>query len=82
VFLTDHDGVKTIWLIQMLDTPDDVAGTVRVSCDDKPHGGCVVSVTYDMSLLPGADPTALDPYDQHAFDSMMLHWSHAIRHHA
>jgi hypothetical protein len=90
VFVTDHGGVETIWLIQTIDTdectvaysrvtPAHHAGTVRVTCDDTPLGGCVVSVAYDMSLLPGADPSALDPYDDHPFDAMMSHWSSAIR---
>ena len=90
VFVTDHGGVETIWMIQTIDTdectaaysrvtPTRHAGTVGVTCDDVALGGCVVSVTYDMSLLPGADPKALDPYDDRPFDAMMAHWSDAIR---
>ena len=91
VFITDVGGVETVWLIQTLDnagctvaysrvTPGRHAGTVRVSCDDATSGVCVVSVTYDMSLLPGSDPNGLDPYDDHSFEAMMIHWSEAIGH--
>ena len=90
VFITDHGDTQTVWLIQTIDTdecsvayarvtPAHHAGTVRVACDDIAHGGCVVSVTYDMSLLPGADPSALDQYNDRSFDAMMSHWSSAIR---
>jgi hypothetical protein len=91
VFTTEAGGGVTVWLIQLIDTngctaeysrvtPGRHAGTVRVRCDDASYGGCVVSVTYDMSLLPGSDPTALDPYKDDAFEAMMSQWSEAIRH--
>ena len=90
VFITAHGETQTVWLIQTIDTgectvaysrvtPEQHAGTVRVSCDDNPHGGCAVTVTYDMSLLPGGDTSALDQYDDHHFDAMMSHWASAIR---
>ncbi|MFA9564165.1 MAG: SRPBCC family protein [Acidimicrobiales bacterium] len=89
VFTTDHGGTETVWLVHMIDTdectvaysrltPGHHAGTVRVSCDDNPRGGCTVSVTYDMSLLPGSNPTELDDYHDRSFKAMMRHWSEAI----
>ena len=36
-------------------------------------------VSYDMSLLPGADPFDLDPYRIDAFETMMSEWATAIR---
>lgn len=91
VFTTDAHGMETIWLIQNVDTaeckvaysrvtPGHHAGTVRVDCKDASHGGCVVSVSYDMSSLPGSDPTGLDAYDEASFAAMLNHWSHAINH--
>ena len=38
----------------------------------------MVSVTYDMSLLPGADPTGLNAYDDESFTAMMRHWLEAV----
>jgi hypothetical protein len=92
VFITGHHDVDTIWVILSIDTtertvayarvtPGHHAGTVRVSCTDTPDGRCVVSVTYDMSLLPGSDPAGLDAYDESSFGAMMNHWSEAVRRH-
>jgi hypothetical protein len=89
VFTTDAGGVDTIWVVLNIDrdgcysaysrvTPGHHAGTVQVQCEDRPEGGCVVSVTYDMSLLPGADPTGLDAYDDESFTAMMRHWFEAV----
>jgi hypothetical protein len=89
VFTTDVDGQETIWLVQIIDTnegrvaysrvtPGNHAGTVQVSCEDAPDGGCVVSVTYDMSLLPGGASTELDAYDDGPFETMINDWSRAI----
>ena len=86
VFTTDVGGVVTIWLIQMIDrdecsaaylrvTPGHHAGTVKVDCGDGADGNCVVSVTYDMSLLPGSDPAALDAYNDVSFQSTMNDWA-------
>ena len=50
---------------------------VQVQREDRPEGGCVVSVTYDMSLLPGADPTGLNAYDDEAFTAMLNEWATA-----
>jgi len=91
VFVTDHGGSETIWLIQSIDregctaayarvTPGCSAGTVRVSCDDTPDGECAVSVTYDMSVLPGGDPSELDGFEADAFAVMIRHWRAAIQH--
>ncbi len=89
VFTTDHGGTETIWLIHTIDTDDRAvaysrvtpgqdAGTVRVTCEDNPQGGCTVSVTYDMSLLPGGNPAELERFSDQAFEAMMSHWSQAI----
>ena len=89
VFTTDAGGVDTIWLVQMIDrtecfaaysrvTPGRHAGTVQVSCDNDPMGGCVVSVAYDMSLLPGSNPTLLDAYDDASFQEMMNEWAEGV----
>ena len=91
VFTTDQGGIETVWLVQMINTDESTvaysrvtprhhAGTVRVSCDDNPDGRCTVSVTYDMSLLPGGSPAGLDGYDHPSFDKMMRHWSEALAH--
>jgi hypothetical protein len=91
VFITTHGSVDTIWLIQKIDTnecrvaysrvtPGHNAGTVQVSCDDATDGGCIVSVTYDMSLLPGSDSTELDAYDDRPFETMIAHWENSIAH--
>ena len=89
VFTTDVGDVHTIWLVQTIDrsgctaaysrvTPGHHAGTVRVNCIDSPEGGCVVAVTYDMSLLPESDPTGLDAYDDASFKAMMSEWAEGV----
>ena len=89
VFTTDAGGVDTIWVVQKIDhgrcvsaysrvTPGHSAGTVMVRCEDRPGGGCVVSVTYNMSLLPGSDPTGLDAYNDESFAAMMSEWATEI----
>ena len=89
VFTTDIHGVETVWLIQEIDrtrrtaayfrvTPGRNAGTVHVRCDDVPDSRCVVTVTYDMSLLPGSDTAGLDAYDDAPFEAMMSHWADVI----
>ena len=59
-------------------SPGHHAGTVHVRCEDILDGECVVTVTYDMSLLPGSNPTGLDAYDDASFEAMMNHWSEAL----
>ncbi len=90
VFTTTADGSKTIWVVHAIDTdrytaeyarvtPGCHAGTVRISCADTSAGRCVVSVTYDLTLLPGGDPKAFDAYRDASFEGMMSRWSEAIR---
>lgn len=90
VFVTDTHGVDTIWLIQLIDrkdcsaayarvTPGHHAGTVRVDCADRQEGGCSVSVTYEMSLLPGVVAAALDAYNDESFQAMIDHWAAEVR---
>jgi hypothetical protein len=84
-FITQHGDTQTFWVIEKIDreattsaysriTPGHHAGTVRVNCVDAQRGGCVVHVAYDMTLLPGGDPSALDAYDETSFEKMMNHW--------
>ena len=90
VFLTDADGVETIWVVQRINrrgysaafsrvTPGRHAGTVRVQCEDQEDDdGCVVKLTYDLTLLPGSDPAVLDAYDDPSFAAMMDEWAAGI----
>lgn len=89
VFTTEMGDAITIWLILEIDritctsgysrvTPGHHAGTVRVRCTDTDTGVCAVSVTYDMTLLPGSDPHGLDSYSEDPFDAMMREWASAI----
>ena len=89
VFTTDSDGVETIWVVQKINrngysstysrvTPGHHAGTVKVRCVDQADGGCGVTVAYDMSLLPGSDPTGLDAYNDPSFAAMMDEWASEV----
>ena len=88
VFTTDAGHGVTVWVIQEIDrtactasytrvTPGLHAGTVRVRCLDRAHR-CIVEVTYDMTMLPGAGPAALDAYRREPFDSMLRDWATAV----
>jgi hypothetical protein len=92
VFTTDHAGAETIWVVIGIDrtagtaaytrvTPGQHAGTVRVHCVDTDGGRCRVDVSYDMSLLAGADPAALDGYEPERFAAMLRDWAEAIATH-
>lgn len=89
VFTTDAAGAETIWIVERINrnthsaaysrvTPGHHAGTVKVQCADLAEGGCVVTVAYDMSLLPGSDPTGLDSYDDPSFAAMMDEWASEV----
>jgi hypothetical protein len=89
VFTTDADGVETIWVVQKINrrnysatysrvTPGRHAGTVNVQCADISDDECTVKVTYDITLLPGADATALDRYNDLSFGEMMNEWASRI----
>jgi hypothetical protein len=89
VFTTDVGGVETIWLVHEIDrancraayvrvTPNRHAGIVCVRCSDGLDGTCRVDVTYEMSLLPGADPNVLDAYRQDSFQAMLDEWAAAV----
>lgn len=92
VFVTSHGDTENIWIIQDIDrrtqtsaysrvTLGHHAGTVHVGCFDTTDGGCEVHVTYDMSLLPGADPAALYAYDDLSFQDMMKDWADGVSQH-
>ena len=89
VFTTDVGGVNTIWLVEEIDraacraayvrvTPGRHAGTVRVGCSDTPDGTCRVDVTYEMSPLPGANPTVMDTFQDDRFQAMLEEWATEI----
>lgn len=90
VFTTEAGGVETIWVVHRINrrgyvatysrvTPGHHAGTVKVQCvDQDDDDGCVVTVTYDMTLLPGGDPTDLDAYDDPSFAAMMQDWARRL----
>ncbi len=88
-FTPDGGDVETIWVVQEINrnayssaysrvTPGRHAGTVKVQCVDQVDGGCLVAVAYDMSLLPGSDPTGLDSYDDPSFAAMMEEWASGV----
>jgi hypothetical protein len=90
VFTTAADGVETIWVVQKINrrnysatysrvTPGRHAGTVNVQCADVSDDECTVKVTYDLTLLPGADAAALDGYSDPSFGEMMNEWASRIR---
>ncbi len=85
VFTTSHGPAPTVWVIQGIDravggssysrlTVGHHAGVVRVRCRDQ-VGGCRVTVEYDMTVLPGCDPSGLDAYDEPHFAAMMDDWA-------
>lgn len=86
VFTTSHRDVETVWVVEQIDrdahtsaysriTIGHHAGTVRVRCDDQTSDQCVVSVEYDMTMLPGGRSEALDAYDEPSFAAMMKEWA-------
>lgn len=89
VFVTSHDNIETIWIIDNIDrdgytsaysrvTIGRHAGTVRVRCDDQPGGQCIVSVSYDMTSLNPQHPEALDAYNESSFHAMMNEWATGV----
>ena len=73
VFTTAAGGIETIWVIIEIDraggtaayariTRGRHAGTVRVRCTNVSPGSSAVGLSYDMSLLPDADPAVLKEY--------------------
>ncbi|MEE8332008.1 MAG: SRPBCC family protein [Acidimicrobiia bacterium] len=86
VFTTSAGGVDTVWVVHRVDrvgyssaysriTVGHHAGTVHVRCEDLGSGRCAVAVEYDMTLLPGSDPSELDAYDEPSFAGMMDEWA-------
>ena len=85
VFTTDAHGTHTIWTIIEIDpeehrsayariTAGRHAGTVRVVCEGAGDDRCRVNVSYDMTLLEGADSALLEPYEPAHIDAMLRHW--------
>jgi hypothetical protein len=86
VFVTDHGGIETVWIIDKIDrtahtsaysriTLGHHAGTVKVVCTDQPGGRCLVTVTYDMTNLAPHHPDMLDAYNDQHFNAMMRQWA-------
>jgi hypothetical protein len=86
VFVTSHGGTETVWVIDNIDrtvntsaysriTIGHHAGTVRVRCDDRPDGQCLVTVNYDMTSLAPQHPEVLDAYNESSFNAMMKDWA-------
>ena len=86
VFTTAHGDIRTVWIIQEIDreacisvysrmTPGQHAGTVRVRCEDRPAGHCVVAVEYDMTALVPGHADVLDGFNDEHFDAMMGEWA-------
>jgi hypothetical protein len=89
VFTTSSAEVDTIWVIQYIDnyngvatyarvTPRHHAGIVTVNCTNNGAGGCEVTVSYDMSLVPGSNPDALAAYEEEPFHEMLSGWCEAV----
>ncbi len=89
VYTTTAGDIPTIWLIVEIDrtshraayarvTPGLHAGMVQVRCEEIAPSRSNVAVSYDMTLLPGADPSALDAYRKDRFAEMMREWEHAV----
>lgn len=86
VFITSHGEHDTIWTIHHIDREactsaysrhsiGQWAGTVSVRCDDQGTHGCIVTVDYDTTVLPGGDPTILHHFDASAYAEMMNEWA-------
>jgi hypothetical protein len=86
IFVTNHGDTETIWVIDNIDraaytsvysriTIGHHAGTVRVQCTDRPNGGCLVTVDYDMTSLTPQHPESLDAYNEPSFNAMIDEWA-------
>ena len=85
VFLSHVGGVETIWIILGIDresgetsfariTPGHHAGTVRVHCRADGDDATIATVSYDISILPGARSDAIDAYAPEGFAEMLDQW--------
>ena len=86
VFITEHGDTETFWVIEKIDreahtsaysrtTPGRHAGAVRVRCEDRPAGHCLVSVEYDMTALTPGHADELDEINDEHFEAMMKVWA-------
>ena len=86
VFITELGDTKTVWVIDKIDreghtsaytrtTPGHHAGRVRVRCEDRSDGQCVVSVEYDMTALTPHQAHSVDTYNDEHFEAMMKEWA-------
>lgn len=89
VFVTRHADTETVWVIDNVDrtectsaysriTVGHHAGIVRVRCDDRPDGQCLVTVNYDMTSLAPQHPELLDVYNESSFKAMMNEWASGV----
>jgi len=89
VFVTESAGAQTIWAVIEIDrsahhasyariTPSLHAGTVTVQLRPTGPQACEVSVSYDMTLLPGADAQAIEVYAASRFEAVIEEWQGAI----
>jgi hypothetical protein len=92
VFLSYVGGVETIWVVLGIDrdggetayarvTPGQHAGTVRVRCRANRDSATHATVTYDMSVLPGARGDATGAYASQRFGEMLDEWRALIELH-
>jgi hypothetical protein len=86
VFITSHGDIDTIWVIESIDrtantsaysriTVGHHAGIVKVECTDQSGGGCLVTVSYDMTNLNPHNLDMLDAYNESSFKAMMSEWA-------
>jgi hypothetical protein len=86
VFITSHGDIDTIWVVESIDRTANTsaysritighhAGIVKVECTDQSGGGCLVTVSYDMTNLNPQQPKMLDAYNESSFKAMMSEWA-------
>lgn len=88
VFLTTSEDCQTIWTVIESNqpqlrhtysrvTPGSHAGTVQVQLSEE-GAGSRVTVTYDLTALPGARSDALANYGDSQFTAMLSEWRSLI----
>jgi len=90
VWLTNHSGEQTIWLVVDYDpdefharyariTPSSRAGSVEVRARPDGDGGTDVDVTYELTALNDTGNHELADIDEQHFTHMMMEWERLIR---